>query len=612
MPLQHWRVLRTLHNPRYAGAFAYGRRRERRSRRRQDDHQTPAPRAVDRADPRRPPRLHHLGPVRDQPALLLANAAAHGADRAAGPAREGPALLQGLAICGRCGRRMTVRYHTRRGVAGPRLPLHDATASKTARPAARPSPAPASTPPSASCCSTPSPRSRSRSPSPCRPNSTARAAEADALRRQPRRTRPPPRRPGPPPLPGRRPRQPARRRQPRSRLERRAARPRRRPATTTNAPAPPPQPRSPTSDKARDRRAGHRLPRPLVRPRHPAARTQTHGPPAHRRRHPAPRPTHITSHVRFRGGQTTSLDRPDPARPPGKLRQTHPDDRRRPRPAPRRPHRRRDRRHPQHAGLQPAGERAGLHRLVIWSIRTGAPASSSPRDRLRAPRDCSRSPRSPTARRSTPDRQGLAAARPARLGRPVNDKGSAPLPVPPVVPRQARPAGRRAAPARRNSSNATNPRRCSVKSTPLSFGLPDAGRGRSGSRSARPAPRRPGSVLGRTGRLDPPRSAGCRCTSRRRHPPEERQRRHVRGHPRRAGPCCSTGRTNMCRRAGQHHHERPHPADPPGHRVHPPAQVARSRSAPPPPARTGGRGTVTARRRLRSRELRASSSGGSW
>jgi hypothetical protein len=27
MPLTHWRVLRTLHNPRYAGAFVYGRRR---------------------------------------------------------------------------------------------------------------------------------------------------------------------------------------------------------------------------------------------------------------------------------------------------------------------------------------------------------------------------------------------------------------------------------------------------------------------------------------------------------------------------------------------------------------------------------------------------------
>jgi len=50
---------------------------------------------------------------------LLGNAQAHGTDRSAGPAREGPALLQGLAVCGRCGRRMTVRYHTRRGVEVP-------------------------------------------------------------------------------------------------------------------------------------------------------------------------------------------------------------------------------------------------------------------------------------------------------------------------------------------------------------------------------------------------------------------------------------------------------------------------------------------------------------
>ena len=104
MPLQHWRVLRTLHNPRYAGAFAYGRRREPPHRQRQEAHHRRAARAVDRADPRRPPRLHQLGPIRDQPELLLANATAHGDDRAAGPAREGSALLQGLAICGRCGR----------------------------------------------------------------------------------------------------------------------------------------------------------------------------------------------------------------------------------------------------------------------------------------------------------------------------------------------------------------------------------------------------------------------------------------------------------------------------------------------------------------------------
>jgi len=31
------------------------------------------------------------------------------------PPREGPALLQGLLLCGRCGERMTVRYHQRAG-----------------------------------------------------------------------------------------------------------------------------------------------------------------------------------------------------------------------------------------------------------------------------------------------------------------------------------------------------------------------------------------------------------------------------------------------------------------------------------------------------------------
>ena len=38
--------------------------------------------------------------------------AQYGAQRR-GPPREGPALLQGLAICGVCGRNMGVRYHTR-------------------------------------------------------------------------------------------------------------------------------------------------------------------------------------------------------------------------------------------------------------------------------------------------------------------------------------------------------------------------------------------------------------------------------------------------------------------------------------------------------------------
>jgi DNA invertase Pin-like site-specific DNA recombinase len=119
MPLQHWRVLRTLHNPRYAGAFAYGRRRERLAGNGKKSYQLV-------------PREQWIALIRDahpgyiswdqyetNQKLLLGNATAHGEDRAAGPAREGTALLQGRAICGRCGRRMTVRYHTRRGVEVP-------------------------------------------------------------------------------------------------------------------------------------------------------------------------------------------------------------------------------------------------------------------------------------------------------------------------------------------------------------------------------------------------------------------------------------------------------------------------------------------------------------
>jgi hypothetical protein len=44
---------------------------------------------------------------------LRDNALAYGSDRRHGPPREGPALLQGLALCGICGTRMSVRYHHR-------------------------------------------------------------------------------------------------------------------------------------------------------------------------------------------------------------------------------------------------------------------------------------------------------------------------------------------------------------------------------------------------------------------------------------------------------------------------------------------------------------------
>jgi DNA invertase Pin-like site-specific DNA recombinase/DNA-binding transcriptional regulator YiaG len=114
--LQHWRVLKTLHNPRYAGAFAYGRRQDTIS-------------ATGKHSSRQRPREEWIALIHDahpgyitweryeaNQQLLLANARARGAERTAGPAREGTALLQGIVLCGRCGNRMSVRYHTRRGV----------------------------------------------------------------------------------------------------------------------------------------------------------------------------------------------------------------------------------------------------------------------------------------------------------------------------------------------------------------------------------------------------------------------------------------------------------------------------------------------------------------
>jgi DNA invertase Pin-like site-specific DNA recombinase len=118
-PLAHHTVLHVLHNPRYAGAFTYGRHR----------HQVlPGGKRATTTLPRQEwisfiPGAHPGYITMDQYdaniAKLAANAAAHGRDRAAGPPREGAALCQGIIICGACGTRMTVRYHRRRGTHWP-------------------------------------------------------------------------------------------------------------------------------------------------------------------------------------------------------------------------------------------------------------------------------------------------------------------------------------------------------------------------------------------------------------------------------------------------------------------------------------------------------------
>lgn len=118
--LVHSRALQLLHNPRYAGAFVFGRSRQ---RKKGDGH----------VESRRLPQdqWHTLLPdshpgyitwdqYQRNVQQLSENAQAHGADRRKSPPGEGPSLLQGLAVCGVCGKRMTVRYDCRETTPVPR------------------------------------------------------------------------------------------------------------------------------------------------------------------------------------------------------------------------------------------------------------------------------------------------------------------------------------------------------------------------------------------------------------------------------------------------------------------------------------------------------------
>jgi hypothetical protein len=119
VPLYHWHVLRTLHHPRYAGAFCYGRTH---TRKRVDG--TVAIERLPREEwtallPDAHPGYITWEQFEANLKRLRDNALAHGAERRKSPPREGPALLQGMVVCGVCGHRMTVRYHTRQGIQCP-------------------------------------------------------------------------------------------------------------------------------------------------------------------------------------------------------------------------------------------------------------------------------------------------------------------------------------------------------------------------------------------------------------------------------------------------------------------------------------------------------------
>jgi DNA invertase Pin-like site-specific DNA recombinase len=111
--LEHSQVLRVLHNPRYAGVFVYGRTRTRRGVEGECRVQHLPREEWHTFLPESHAAYISWQEYERNLKRLRESAQAIGFERRKSPPREGPALLQGLIVCGKCGRRMTLRYHTR-------------------------------------------------------------------------------------------------------------------------------------------------------------------------------------------------------------------------------------------------------------------------------------------------------------------------------------------------------------------------------------------------------------------------------------------------------------------------------------------------------------------
>ena len=110
----HSTAIRTLNNPRYAGVYFYGRRQYRRA---VDGKKLV--RSRERDDWLACILNAHPGYItweqfQRNPGTLEINGLGYEVARGS-PPREGTALLQGRAVCGRCGRHLRARYAARRG-----------------------------------------------------------------------------------------------------------------------------------------------------------------------------------------------------------------------------------------------------------------------------------------------------------------------------------------------------------------------------------------------------------------------------------------------------------------------------------------------------------------
>jgi DNA invertase Pin-like site-specific DNA recombinase len=107
-------AMRVLHNPRYAGAYAYGRRQYRRTLDGKHVHRKRDCTEWLACIPDAHPGYITWEQYRENLQILETNGRGFEVARKS-PPREGSALLQGRAVCGRCGRHFRVRYVSRRG-----------------------------------------------------------------------------------------------------------------------------------------------------------------------------------------------------------------------------------------------------------------------------------------------------------------------------------------------------------------------------------------------------------------------------------------------------------------------------------------------------------------
>jgi DNA invertase Pin-like site-specific DNA recombinase len=118
--LSHGRVIGLVKNPSYAGIYVFGRYQYRKQITPQGEvHKRIQP--VPKADWRVHLPEHHEGYITpdefEQNQARLARNRTNGEGTVlSGPAREGLALLQGLLVCGRCARALTVRYQGNGGI----------------------------------------------------------------------------------------------------------------------------------------------------------------------------------------------------------------------------------------------------------------------------------------------------------------------------------------------------------------------------------------------------------------------------------------------------------------------------------------------------------------